>query len=204
MSRDVDDLRGVPVRRVLIVGGPGSGKTTVARTVAARLRLPHHDLDRLAYDPPAAQAEAPFWRWERVRDDLRRERAAALAATEDWVAEGLYAGWTAALRDAADVIFWLDLPTPVTMWRVVRRAIAHRCRGGRDWDIRSAVRVARGARAYRTRPSATEDDLRERDGANGTRTLEAFLRPVARKVVRCRTDEGVRRAVESLSGADSA
>ncbi len=129
---------------------------------------------------------------------VRRERATALAATARWVGEGLYAGWTTALRDAADVIVWLDVPARVTMWQVLRRAIEHRWRGGGDWDVRSVLRVARGARSYRSRPPATAEQLRERDGANGARTLEVFLRPVAARVIRCRTTAEARQMVQQL------
>jgi shikimate kinase len=175
------------MRRVLVVGGPGSGKTTWARALAAALRVPHHDLDRVAHDPPPDAPRAPFRHWTRVPDPERRARAAALARTDAWVADGLYAGWTAALRDAAELIVWLDTPARVTTVRVLRRAVTDRRRGGRDWDLRSVWRVARGARGYRTRPVATAGQLLARDGANSSRTLAAFLEPVAGKVIRRRT-----------------
>jgi adenylate kinase family enzyme len=175
------------MRRVLVVGGPGSGKTTYAQRLAMQLEVPHQDLDRVAYEPPPENPEAPFWQWERVADELRRERAEVLAATEGWVADGLYAGWTEALRDAADRIVWLDPPARVTVWRVLRRAVADR---GGDWDVRSALRVARGARDYRTRPLAGPEELRARDGANSSRTLAEFLRPVAGKVTRAVSGAG--------------
>ena len=185
--------------RVLVLGGPGSGKTTLARGLAAALRVPHAELDRVAYDPPADREDAPFRQWTRVPHEVRAERASALAATDRWVADGLYAGWTAALRDAAEVIIWLDPPAAVTTWRVLKRAAEHRWRGGGDWDLRSVIRVARGARGFRARPPATAEQLQERDGANGTRTFEAFLRPAGARVIRCRTARQVRRAVALLT-----
>jgi adenylate kinase family enzyme len=199
MAHESEDTEGATVQRVLVVGGPGSGKTTLARTLAAALRLPHHDLDRVAYDPTADEPDAPFWQWLRVSDDQRRERVAALAVTDGWVADGLYAGWTTPLRDAADVILWLDLPAHIAAWRVLRRAAGHWFRGGRDWDLRSVRRVARSAQSYRTRPEATADQLRERDGANSSRMLEVFLLPVTDKVIRCSSPAEVRRAVGQIT-----
>jgi cytidylate kinase len=178
------------MRRVLIVGGPGTGKTTLGRSLASALGVPHTDLDRLAYEQPAPGA--PFWQWTQVPDDRRRAAAQALAATDGWVADGLFAGWTAPLRDAADTIVWLDLPAAVATWRVVRRATIDRLHGGRDWDLRSIRRVARGARAYRSRPAATDRDLEARDSANSTRTLTLFLEPATTRLVHCRTPAEVR------------
>src|SRR6185312_8335042 len=112
------------------------------------------------------------------------------------VADGLYAGWTAPLRDAADTVIWLDLPARVAVRRVLRRAALDRLRGGRDWDLASIRRVARGARAYRTRPLATPADLEARDSANGTRTLSLFLVPAKPHVIHCRTPSQVRRILQ--------
>ena len=193
-----DELHAV-VQRVLVVGGPGSGKTTLARTLAVALGLPHLDLDRVAYAPPAERPDAPFWQWVRVHTDQRREQAASLAETDGWVADGLYAGWTAPLRDTADVILWLDLPARITAWRVLKRAIEHRRRGGNDWDLRSVRRVARGALGYRRRAEATADQLHARDGANSNRTLEVFLQPAGNRVLRCSSPASVRLAVGEIT-----
>jgi len=39
------------VRRVSVVGVSGSGKTTVARALAARLGVPHVELDAIYHQP---------------------------------------------------------------------------------------------------------------------------------------------------------
>ncbi|NYH88566.1 hypothetical protein [Actinopolymorpha rutila] len=168
--------------------------------------MPHqrHDLDRLAYEPPAHQANAQFREWTRVSDQARRERAAALASNARWVASGQYAGWTEALRDAADVILWLDPSAPAATVGVLQHAIVWRWRGSRDWDLRSMVQAARGAWSYPSRPQATAEELRERDEANGARTLEVFLSPVSNKVIRCRSLKEVVETIERLSGRSRA
>jgi adenylate kinase family enzyme len=69
------------VRRILIFGNSGSGKTTLARALAAEHRIPHLDLDALA------------WREPGVRKALGESVAqieAFAAAQPEWVVEGCY------------------------------------------------------------------------------------------------------------------
>lgn len=103
-------------RRVWVVGSSGAGKTTFARTLAARLGLPHLELDEIYRDAG--------WR-HRDLDDARARLEAFLAGpgAHGWVADG---GWTSrghGLDQAADVVAWLDPPRRVVMTQLVGRTL---------------------------------------------------------------------------------
>jgi hypothetical protein len=53
--------------------------------------------------------------------------------------------------------------------------------------------------SYRRRPEGTADQLRERDGANSSRTLAVFLQPVSDRVLRCGNPPAVRQAVREIT-----
>ena len=103
--------------RVRVVGGSGSGKTSLARRLAARLALPHVELDGLHHR--AGWQEAPA-------HEFRAEVAAVLAEHErvhgGWVVDGNYGG---RLGDVVrpDLVVWLDYPRTLVLRRVVRRTL---------------------------------------------------------------------------------
>lgn len=69
------------MQRVLIFGNSGSGKTTMARALAAETGLPHLDLDSLAWSSPG------------VRKPLVESTAAIEAFAREssgWIVEGCY------------------------------------------------------------------------------------------------------------------
>ena len=98
--------------RVSVVGASGSGKTTVAAELAARLGFPHVELDALHWRPGWTETSA---------EDLRRGLHPILHG-DAWVVDGNYGGKA---RDLvwrhADTVVWLDLPRPVVMAALARR-----------------------------------------------------------------------------------
>jgi adenylate kinase family enzyme len=103
-----------PMRRVLVVGCAGAGKTTFARRLGDKLKLPVIHLD------------FHFWRpgWQSPDPVVWREQVTALAAMPEWVMDGIYANTLDIRMPRADTLFWLDHPRAICMRRVLVRTIA--------------------------------------------------------------------------------
>lgn len=102
-------------RRFRVVGTSGSGKTTFARAIAARLGVPHLELDSIHH--LAGWQEAP-------PEVFRASLDAFLTDSGDgWVIDGNYRSRAPGLDALADVIVWVDPPRAVVMTRVIRRTL---------------------------------------------------------------------------------
>jgi adenylate kinase family enzyme len=100
-------------RRISVAGDSGSGKTTVSRAIAARLGLPHVELDALFH---GANWSTP------PSEEFRRRVAETLDARGGWVADGNYTGYLDTLvLERADLLVWLDLPLRVCLRRIWSR-----------------------------------------------------------------------------------
>jgi adenylate kinase family enzyme len=104
------------MQRIAVIGTTGSGKTTLARDLAATLGLVHIELDSLFH-----QAD-----WQPLeREEFRRRLLARMAAADaGWVVCGNYTASAGDLvRSRVDTIVWLDLPRALVMWRVTARTL---------------------------------------------------------------------------------
>jgi adenylate kinase family enzyme len=106
------------MQRVLVIGSPGAGKSTLATEIARRVGLPLVHLDR------------HYWRAEWIEPDKEEwaRQVEGLAAGGSWVMDGNYGGTLAMRLARADTVIWLDFPVWLCVWRILRRAIRYRGR----------------------------------------------------------------------------
>jgi energy-coupling factor transporter ATP-binding protein EcfA2 len=104
-------LRGC--QRILILGRTGSGKTTLARELAAAIGVPHVELDALYFGPDFSTAPLP----------VLRDRTIAAIAGDRWVTDGNKRAVRDLVWPRADTVIWLDYPLVVSLWRLGKRAL---------------------------------------------------------------------------------
>lgn len=129
-------------QRILILGGTGSGKTTLARQLAVTLHVPHVELDSLYFGPELTTAPLP----------LLRERTSAAIAGDRWVTDGNKRAVRDLVWPRADTIVWLDYPLGVRLWRLAKRARRRTSllkaqsaeSGGKTGLLRQLLAAARG------------------------------------------------------------
>jgi adenylate kinase family enzyme len=99
------------VRRVMIVGSGGAGKSALARQVGAITGLPVVHLDHHYWGPGWQPTPGPVW----------VEQQRVLLGGPEWIADGHYGGTLELRARLADTIVFLDLPRRICLARAVRR-----------------------------------------------------------------------------------
>ena len=103
------------MRRVMIIGCSGSGKSTTARKLGDITGLPVTHIDTIFWQPG----------WlPRSYEDFR-SRLVEITATDHWIIDGNYSSSFDERLARADTLVFLDLSTIRRTTRVLRRTIAH-------------------------------------------------------------------------------
>ena len=124
------------MKRVSVLGGSSTGKSTLARELAWRLGVPCIELDALHHGP----------NWEEVPADVLRARVeeALAAAPDGWVVDGNYHGKLGLLvQERADTAVLLDLPFGLALRRVLGRTARRIVSREELWNgNRESLRIA--------------------------------------------------------------
>lgn len=135
------------MKRIVVVGTTGTGKTTMAQRLADRLRLPHVELDALHWGP----------NWTEAPREIFRARVTGALHGDAWVVDGNYGKVRDLVWSRADTVIWLDYPLWLILWRLAsrttRRVIARETlwNGNRE-TLRGAFVPAPASRAPAVTP----------------------------------------------------
>ena len=101
--------------RILIVGCPGSGKSTMARAISEKTGIPVVHLDQL------------FWRdnWASVPAEEFDALLRIELAKDEWIIDGNFSRTLEMRLERADTVIWLDYPMLVSLFGALRRVLGN-------------------------------------------------------------------------------
>ena len=102
------------MKRVVILGPGGSGKTTLAMRLSEITGLKLVELDKVFWGPELAAT--PREQWIKLQQELTAEK--------EWILDGDLGPYDAVevRLQSADTIIFLDLPLMLCAWRALRRS----------------------------------------------------------------------------------
>lgn len=103
------------MKRVLIIGSNGAGKSTFSYTLAEKTNLPLIHLDQL------------YWRnnWEVTPKEEFLSLVSAEAQKPCWIIEGNNIRSLEDRLQFADTIFWFEFPPALCVWNVLKRTFKY-------------------------------------------------------------------------------
>ncbi len=99
------------MKRIIVIGSPGSGKTTFSEKLQAKINLPLYYLDAI---------------WHRAdRTHISREefdhKLSCILNKEQWIIDGNYSRTLERRIEACDTVYLFDLPSDVCLEGAIKR-----------------------------------------------------------------------------------
>ena len=93
------------MKKVIVIGCPGSGKSTFSRALHEKTGIPLHHLDRMS------------WNADRTKVDraVFQSRLNAVLRQDTWILDGNYRRTMALRMQACNTVFFLDFPFEVCL-----------------------------------------------------------------------------------------
>ncbi|MGF7050704.1 adenylate kinase family enzyme [Paenibacillus sp. DS2015] len=103
------------MKRVIVLGSAGSGKSTLTQKLSEILKLPVIHLDKYYWKP----------NWEPTSNEEWDEVVRGFTMKEQWIIDGNYSRTLDIRIQRADLIIYLDMPTSLCIYRVLKRRLMY-------------------------------------------------------------------------------
>jgi len=110
------------MKKIVIIGPPGAGKSTLAIALGAVHKIKVFHLDRF------------FWLsgWEKETGDIRINILRDFVGEKRWIIEGSYLNSSELHLNEADTIIFLDISPLLCLYRIIKRHYKYHGRSRRD------------------------------------------------------------------------
>ncbi len=101
------------IKKILIIGSCGAGKSTLAKKMHKKLHLPLIGLDQCYWKP----------NWKRTETKEWREKVKTLILQNQWIMDGNYKSTFDIRFPASDLIIFIDFNRFICFWRIWKRQL---------------------------------------------------------------------------------
>lgn len=104
------------MKKVLVIGSSGAGKSTFSRVLSEKTGLPLIHLDRLFWKPNWVETDKSEW----------KEILADALAGDSWIIDGQFGGTLEMRLEKCDTVIFLDLPRALCVYRILKRVVIYK------------------------------------------------------------------------------
>lgn len=104
------------MKKVLVIGSSGAGKSTFSRVLSEKTGLPLIHLDRLFWKPNWVETDKSEW----------KEILADALAGDSWIIDGQFGGTLEMRLEKCDTVIFLDLPRALCVYRILKRVVTYK------------------------------------------------------------------------------